>query len=516
MLALDNFTLLLNEKLAALAAVSAGQAVFASPAESALSNGGGASPSPQATTGAVAASSWADNSTTALFTAGPTSTEAAAGAPPEETGAPPGETGAPAGDENTTTTLFSQPVDSAISHWSWYSNNWYELGSGFAGTLRTITLRGYIDNSYFSTSHLWFDEFKDPAYSYLVRTITISDNAPFTAEMSTTTIDGLSVTLKPYFYYRLGTRQDYQNRSVILAGSDATGTAMWNNYRWGVGIVTNLYAFMPFMVGEGLAATSTVPPPLTPPGNLTFNFDAFNLQLTFTWSSSTDPDWPGNPLRYEINYSTSSELKADNWQSVGQNLSASIPVTFPYAYVVSVRALDDFGAVSSGTAAAWNFPADFRPPIESLDHTQAIGGAGDGSGGQKVFVPTTTVIDGVAMWLEFPGAVVSCCNSSYLGIYTDDNGVIGTSLAASEHLVVLTCGGGVCFTRGPEEYQYNFTSPVTLLAGNSYWLVPVKDPNNDRNGSTLIYGSAGDVYPDGYWSSNSSTDAYFRLRPAAE
>ena len=182
--------------------------------------------------------------------------------------------------------------------------------------LHTLILEGRISDPDFLSSQVSLQEFKDKNYTAMVQDFPISGSAPFTYTMATTTFEGLSIPLKPYFYYRLTTVQDWQNRSVLLAGttSTATGTYMWDGFTPNVGRVEFTGAFFPYMVMSGVAATSTVvPPALTMPGNLSENFNELGMQLDLVWSTSTDPEWPGNPLHYEMNYSTSTELSDAGW-----------------------------------------------------------------------------------------------------------------------------------------------------------------------------------------------------------
>ena len=176
----------------------------------------------------------------------------------------------------TSSVLFTQTGAAGLSSGSWYDDNWYKLGNGFAGTLTTLTLRGNIDNILYSKSIVTLQEYKDPNYTALIQDFPISYDAPFTDTMATATFDGLSISLKPYFYYRLSTSQTWQNRSVILAGttSTAVGTMMWDGFIYGTGRVEYYAPFFPYMIMEGIAPTSTLtPPPLTTPTDLAVSFD---------------------------------------------------------------------------------------------------------------------------------------------------------------------------------------------------------------------------------------------------
>jgi hypothetical protein len=231
-------------------------------------------------------------------------------------------------------------------------------------------------------------EFKDKDYTVMVRQFPISDDASFTPAMATTTFDGLSIPLKPYFYYRLATMQDYQNRSVILAGTatTTTGTAMWDNFIYGTGQVQYTEPFFPFMIMEGAFETSTpaIPPPLTTPANLAETFDSFGMHLNISFSTSTDPDWPANPLHYQMNYSTSTILSDDEWIDPG-----SIPLTVGNSYLVGIRAVDNYGDVSAPATATWNFPAGFAPYLLSPKMNDAS---------QYFTVPSTSTLQSIQLF----------------------------------------------------------------------------------------------------------------------
>ena len=150
------------------------------------------------------------------------------------------------------TALLNQQDFSAASRPSWYSDNWYQLGTGFSGTLQSLSLKGYVDDSLYFASHLWLDEYLDSNYAQLSHTFTISDNAPFTSSLSDVIVAGLNIPLQPTKYYRLRTSQDYQNRSVILLGTSTLGLAMWNAFSNGIGRVENYYTFYPYLSSNGV------------------------------------------------------------------------------------------------------------------------------------------------------------------------------------------------------------------------------------------------------------------------
>ncbi len=278
--------------------------------------------------------------------------------PPEENG-----NGGPAAATSTTPALFAQEIDADLSPASWYDDNWFELGNGFSGTLRSLILEGKINDPHYAASHVSLQEFKDPAYTAMVRQFAIADGALFTDAMAKITFDDLGIALKPYFYYRIATVQDWQNRSVILAGTASTsaGTAMGNEFLYGTGRVESTSTFFPYLIMEGDAATSTaVAPRITPPSDIALGLDEENMWLELMFAVSSDPEWPDNPLHYEMAYATSTSLPDEGWVPVG-----TIPVVFGNDYLIGIRAMDDFGGVSEIATATWSFPPDFSPYILS-------------------------------------------------------------------------------------------------------------------------------------------------------
>ncbi len=388
--------------------------------------------------------------------------------------------------------LFAQFDDSVDSQSSWYDDNWFELGNGFSGTLNTLTLEGKVSDQLYYGSHVALQEFKDKNYTVMIQQFPISDNAPFTPVIATATFSGLSISLKPYFYYRLTTMQDFQNRSVILAGTatTTTGTMMWDNFIYGEGGVQFTEPFFPFMVMEGIAATSTLtPPPLTTPTNLAMQFDDLGMQLSLSFGTSTDPDWSANPLHYEMNYSTSTTLSDADWSALG-----SIPVAIGNSYLIGVRAEDNFGDVSAVVTTTWNFPPGFSPYHLSPELNYAY---------QYFTVPVTSTLQSIQLFTAnfLTGArnpdVTGCSlelfdeyDLSSLGVIPSDNGFSGYS-----------CAGTPIF---------NFTSsPFVLSPSHIYhWVFQDQTWNPSTAAVVQFYGTGVDA-AGGLFSDPSLVNAKF-------
>ena len=389
-----------------------------------------------------------------------------------------------------------QPIDTENSNGSWYSDNWYDLGTGFYGDIRSLTLEGAIDNSSYFKSHLYLDEYLDPNYTDLNQTFTISNNAPFTDGMRKITIGNLDIRLQPNKYYRLRTYQDYQNRSVILAGTSATGTAMWNVYIYGVGRTEYTYSFSPYLSAIMIPNYPPLAPP-NPPSNITTSFDSLNSILNFSWGVATDPDTTSSLLIYQWNISTSTSLDSAQWRSVGEEFSAAVPVIFGNSYNIAVRAIDDLGNISQPTVQAWNFPVGYTTAPSQLDHSASLSDARV----QSITFSAKTTVSGIALWTYSNGGAY-CCSETFVSIHADANGVPGDEIASSSPVRI-----GSYFTV-PGEREYGFGTPPTLASGK-YWFMVEYGPTI-LNGLQL-YGSATDSYAGGEWLGSSGQDAYFRI-----
>lgn len=370
--------------------------------------------------------------------------------------------------------LFSQLDDSVNSPQSWYDDNWFELGNGFSGTLNTLTLKGVISPDNYFASTVTLQEFKDKTYATLVQEFPISDNAPFTNTMATATFDGLSILLKPYFYYRLTTWQNLQNRSVLLAGTATTtaGVAMWDNFIYNTGRVEYTEPFFPFMVMQGVAATSTLtPPPLTVPGNLTEDFNELTMQLNVSWSSSTDPDWPANPLHYEINYSTSTTLSDSGWTA-----PASIPVAVGNSYLIGVRALDNFGAVSAPATATWSFPAGFVPYLLSPSLSYAY---------QYFTVPATSTLSSIKIFTTNWQTSARYSYGPWCNLQLfDEYDLASQGMTQSDDTFYgYDCGSSPTFS-------FASTMPVLYPSHMYHWVFAADTGNPSTGASVQFYGTA--------------------------
>ncbi len=274
-----------------------------------------------------------------------------------------------AGDMSDATTTVSisdslvsvQAVDDGLSHWSWYDDNWYRLGKGFDMTLHGIFLEasGYDANNYRETpSYINISEFSDSNYGNLITSTPIFAGLLSNitnASTSKTFIGGLNIVLKPNRYYRLDTLYYSQNGSVILKGTTATGTAMWDQFIYGEGKVDNSYSFYPYLSLEGIQNFSPQMS-INPPLFISISFDLLSGRLYFSWPAAIYSDSSPGSFTYSINCGTAPVLDDTRWQSVGSSLSASCNIDPFKNYYIGVRAMDDAGNVSAPIIKLWNSP----------------------------------------------------------------------------------------------------------------------------------------------------------------
>ena len=150
-------------------------------------------------------------------------------------------------------TFFNQTDFNASSQWSWYGDNWYQLGTGFSGTLNSISVRCFVNDWRGGVGYVWLNEFEDSSYTTQTNSYTLTgvNGNPYCTEQSyDITFSNLNITLNPTSYYRLDTFGEYQNSSVILWGTSGMGVAMWDLFVYGVGEVYYYYTFYPYIISN--------------------------------------------------------------------------------------------------------------------------------------------------------------------------------------------------------------------------------------------------------------------------
>jgi murein DD-endopeptidase MepM/ murein hydrolase activator NlpD len=373
-----------------------------------------------------------------------------------------------------------QGDDSFSSYPSWYEENWYDLGTGFYGTIRSMMLKGYVDNPLYFASHIRLEEFLDSGYTELNQTFLVSDDAPFTATSTNVAINNINIPLQPNKYYRLWTYQDYQNRSIILRGTNATGTADHNAYIVNVGRVEMTSTFYPYLAWTFVPNYPSLAPPAAPKFGIAF--DEPNSRINLSWEPASDPDTTSSLISYAVSISTSTDHNQWAWIPVGKELSFSAPVVFGNSYTVAVRAIDDLGNISEPNIQSWEFPSGYFPLPSQLDASNIVSGSPE-----QFHLSRSVSLSAISLWTAF-GRGYYRSSASYVALLKDVGGSPGDQIASTNSSPDVTL---------PTEVWYTFSNPVILEPGD-YWLVPMRDPFSLANNS-IFYG-------------NSLDELYFRLQ----
>lgn len=193
-----------------------------------------------------------------------------------------------------------------------------------------------------------------------------------------------------------------------------------------------------------------------------------------------DSDTSSSLLTYEYAAavaSTTDDVLA--WQPVDHSFSARVPVSYPNAYRVAVRARDDLGNVSAPAVVLWSFPDGYVPLPSQTDHSGIINGDPE-----KFHLYATTTITSIGLWTAFPGSNIYRMGLDSIEIHADAGGTPGALLGTSN----LTPAGLSL------EVWHGFPTPLVLPPGD-YWLV--RGPQE---------------FAGAFYYGNSQGEIYFRLR----
>lgn len=232
--------------------------------------------------------------------------------------------------------------------------------------------------------------------------------------------------------------------------------------------------------------------PPTQPQNIQASFRRLNLALDLSWDEASDLD---SSFHYQINYTTSTALSENNWQSVGTSTSASIPLVYPNTYKIGVRARDDFYNVSAPTVIDWNFPAGFSASDDLASQLDInYGSIVNGQDGKitNEFAQTFTVTTSSVPYFIRLNTTMTSNGFCSVKIYAADS----ILTANSENLIATTgdLGGGGSAACDASSYKtFQFASTGTLNAGTTYiWIYTAR--NGSANGDAVVTGKKPDDY----------------------
>lgn len=94
-------------------------------------------------------------------------------------------------------------------------------------------------------------------------------------------------------------------------------------------------------------------------------FQESDSRIFIVLPSITDPDSLDSLLQYEINFSTSTDFIAENWQEIPRGFTTyDRAVQEGDAFLIGVRAKDDFGNYSLVMSSLWESPTSSVPAVE--------------------------------------------------------------------------------------------------------------------------------------------------------
>ncbi len=142
--------------------------------------------------------------------------------------------------------IFQQTDQNSFSSQSWYDDNWFDLGSGFNGTVTDLTLNGKINAKEFFASHVLLQEFKDMHYT---ATSTVAPPPLTTPTDLGVSFDPLAMQLA--LTWGTSTDPDWSATApipVIAGNSYLIGVRAVDNFGDISGVVTTTWHFPPGFV----------------------------------------------------------------------------------------------------------------------------------------------------------------------------------------------------------------------------------------------------------------------------
>lgn len=214
-------------------------------------------------------------------------------------------------------------------------------------------------------------------------------------------------------------------------------------------------------------------------GNIQTSFSQSESKLTLTLPQKLDRDTIDRDVVYEINFSpqTNSVLDETLWTAtttVGEYIRSVLPND---AFLIGVRARDDFGNVSAVATTTWEYPATQFPISQtnsddfgiSFGFPQSNWQGPIGASFQSIVPEIDISINTVVLKVKQYGFDRSYAGRPRLTFL----GSVGTStpdfssVLGESRLADLSCRDDSCAN---EEKVFSFSPALTLHAGETYWL----------------------------------------------
>ena len=239
------------------------------------------------------------------------------------------------------------------------------------------------------------------------------------------------------------------------------------------------------------------PPKLN--GSINLNFDSQNSRLYLNWPKATDSDTLDYLLTYEIKYNDS-----DEWQLLTSATSTSKFVSPGDNLQISLRAKDDFNNYSSPTLTVnWSYPeTNFCLSQTEANNWSYTFGQKDGTEAADVNLQSIAAQED----FQFNKVVLKIRQTQAnndanlkLSVYASNSSGQPDFTNQLDSTIISNV-----FNPGEnQDITFSFANPISLSAGNKYWLVLEVDNYNSTNSYNAWHSNswqnatADDVYSGG-------------------
>ena len=264
------------------------------------------------------------------------------------------------------------------------------------------------------------------------------------------------------------------SQELILTNQNYLTVAFYSTYSIGVGPIPS---FQLVAIDKTKYYFNNLPRQQSPQlnGAITLIFDKPNSRLNIDWPKATDADTLDSLLTYEIKYASSAD-----WQTLSGNATSTTKIVSAGDNLsISVRAKDDFGNYSSSLTTDWFYPPTIfyitqtaTSSWDTNDTSYCYGcfGRKDGNGNATVSLQSITPAETFnfnKVVLRIKHTVGNDNANLKLAIYPHN----ATSSQPDFNNIISSATLSNISGNPENDLTFSFTNPITISAGNKYWLV---------------------------------------------
>ena len=263
------------------------------------------------------------------------------------------------------------------------------------------------------------------------------------------------------------------SQELILTDQNYLTVAFYSTYSIGVGPIPSFQLVAVDKTKYYFGNSAQQSPQLN--GAITLNFDKPNSRLNIDWPKATDADTLDSLLTYEIKYASSAD-----WQTLSGNATSTTKIVSAGDNLsISVRAKDDFGNYSSSLTTDWFYPptifyitqtATSSWDTNNTSYCYGCFGRKDGNGNATVSLQSITPAETFnfnKVVLRIKHTVGNDNANLKLAIYPHN----ATSSQPDFNNIISSATLSNISGNPENDLTFSFTNPITISAGNKYWLV---------------------------------------------